>query len=157
MFRWEEWRLGKGSGRERKDVTPFLWGKRREERVRINMYIWSYSFIIFVNIFPENLWLIQRKIASYAIMMNRCPLPKHTCKDLDIFFVFTFLFIYLCILSLAVKPLYYGSYSSFCPSYDSTFANLTKEESEMVYATYGNETAVQYAERYAYSCHTLFV
>ncbi|ROT73895.1 Bromodomain-containing protein 7 [Penaeus vannamei] len=45
-----------------------------------------------------------------------------------------------------VKPLYYGSYSSFCPSYDSTFANLTKEESEMVYATYGNETAVQYAE-----------
>ncbi|XP_069957111.1 bromodomain-containing protein 7 isoform X2 [Cherax quadricarinatus] len=44
-----------------------------------------------------------------------------------------------------IKPLYYGSYSSFCPSYDSTFANLTKEESEMVYATYGNETAVQYA------------
>ncbi|XP_042218426.1 bromodomain-containing protein 7-like isoform X2 [Homarus americanus] len=45
-----------------------------------------------------------------------------------------------------IKPLYYGSYSSFCPSYDSTFANLTKEESEMVYATYGNETAVQYAK-----------
>ncbi|XP_064111605.1 bromodomain-containing protein 7-like isoform X1 [Macrobrachium nipponense] len=49
-------------------------------------------------------------------------------------------------LAKPVKPLYYGSYSSFCPSYDSTFANLTKEESEMVYATYGNETAVQYAE-----------
>lgn len=45
-----------------------------------------------------------------------------------------------------VKPLYYGSFSSFCPSYDSTFANLSKEESEMVYATYGNETHVQYAE-----------
>lgn len=49
-------------------------------------------------------------------------------------------------LAKPVKPLYYGSYSSFCPSYDSTFANLTKEESEMVYTTYGNETAVQYAE-----------
>ncbi|MCL4132223.1 UNVERIFIED_CONTAM: hypothetical protein GTU68_050015, partial [Idotea baltica] len=31
-----------------------------------------------------------------------------------------------------VKPLYYGTFSSFCPSYDSTFANLNKEESEMV-------------------------
>ncbi|KAB7493777.1 Bromodomain-containing protein 7 [Armadillidium nasatum] len=45
-----------------------------------------------------------------------------------------------------VKPLYYGTFSSFCPSYDSTFANLNKEESEMVYATYGNEAAIQYAE-----------
>ncbi|CAL4073770.1 unnamed protein product, partial [Meganyctiphanes norvegica] len=45
-----------------------------------------------------------------------------------------------------VKPLYYGAFSSFCPTYDSTFANLSKEESEMVYATYGNETHVQYAE-----------
>ena len=55
--------------------------------------------------------------------------------------------IILTILISSVKPLYYGAYSSFCPSYDSTFANLTKEESEMVYATYGNDTAVQYAER----------
>lgn len=51
------------------------------------------------------------------------------------------------IIFVSVKPLYYGTFSSFCPSYDSTFANLNKEESEMVYATYGNETAVQYAER----------
>ncbi|MPC45801.1 hypothetical protein E2C01_039506 [Portunus trituberculatus] len=29
------------------------------------------------------------------------------------------------------KPVYYGSYSSFCPTYDSTFANLSKDESEM--------------------------
>lgn len=45
-----------------------------------------------------------------------------------------------------VKPIHYGSFSSFCPSYDSTFANLSKEESDLVRATYGNETAVQYAE-----------
>ncbi|XP_050700060.1 bromodomain-containing protein 7-like isoform X2 [Eriocheir sinensis] len=49
-------------------------------------------------------------------------------------------------LAKPIKPVYYGSYSSFCPTYDSTFANLSKEESEMVYATYGNETAVQYAK-----------
>ncbi|KAG8240253.1 hypothetical protein J437_LFUL004713 [Ladona fulva] len=45
-----------------------------------------------------------------------------------------------------VKPLYYGSFGSYAPSYDSTFANLTKEESDLVYSTYGDETAVQYAE-----------
>ncbi|XP_071443291.1 uncharacterized protein Brd7-9 [Hetaerina americana] len=45
-----------------------------------------------------------------------------------------------------VKPLYYGSFGSYAPSYDSTFANLTKDESDLVYSTYGDETAVQYAE-----------
>lgn len=46
-----------------------------------------------------------------------------------------------------MKPLYYGAFGSYAPSYDSTFANLTKEESELVFQTYGDETAVQYAER----------
>lgn len=45
-----------------------------------------------------------------------------------------------------VKPLYYGAFGSYAPSYDSTFANLTKEESELVFQTYGSDTAVQYAE-----------
>uniref|UniRef100_A0A1B6DLS8 Bromo domain-containing protein n=1 Tax=Clastoptera arizonana TaxID=38151 RepID=A0A1B6DLS8_9HEMI len=45
-----------------------------------------------------------------------------------------------------VKPLYYGAFGSYAPSYDSTFANLTKEESDLVFQTYGDETAVQYAE-----------
>jgi len=43
--------------------------------------------------------------------------------------------------------LYYGDFGSYAPSYDSTFANLTKEESDLVYQTYGDETCVQYAER----------
>jgi len=43
--------------------------------------------------------------------------------------------------------LYYGAFGSYAPSYDSTFANLTKEESDLVYQTYGDETCVQYAER----------
>ncbi|XP_058799673.1 bromodomain-containing protein 7 isoform X2 [Phymastichus coffea] len=49
-------------------------------------------------------------------------------------------------LSKPVKPLYYGAFGSYAPSYDSTFSNLTKEESDIVYQTYGDETAVQYAE-----------
>ncbi|XP_065332876.1 bromodomain-containing protein 7 isoform X2 [Cloeon dipterum] len=48
--------------------------------------------------------------------------------------------------SKLVKPLYYGAFGSYAPSYDSTFANLTKEESDLVYQTYGDETGVQYAE-----------
>lgn len=50
--------------------------------------------------------------------------------------------------NISVKPLYYGAYSSFAPCVDSTFSNLTKAESEMVRSTYGEETGVQYAERY---------
>ncbi|XP_011305817.1 bromodomain-containing protein 7 isoform X1 [Fopius arisanus] len=49
-------------------------------------------------------------------------------------------------MSKPVKPLYYGAFGSYAPSYDSTFASLTKEETELVYSTYGDETAVQYAE-----------
>ncbi|XP_008550273.1 bromodomain-containing protein 7 isoform X1 [Microplitis demolitor] len=49
-------------------------------------------------------------------------------------------------MSKPVKSLYYGAFGSYAPSYDSTFANLTKEETELVYQTYGDETAVQYAE-----------
>nr|CAG4646971.1 EOG090X04G3 [Megafenestra aurita]SVE92326.1 EOG090X04G3 [Megafenestra aurita] len=45
-----------------------------------------------------------------------------------------------------VKPLYYGPFGSYAPSYDSTFANLTKEESDIVLSTYGEETGVPYAE-----------
>ncbi|KAK0163989.1 hypothetical protein PV328_002664 [Microctonus aethiopoides] len=49
-------------------------------------------------------------------------------------------------MSKPVKSLYYGAFGSYAPSYDSTFANLTKEETDLVYQTYGDETAVQYAE-----------
>lgn len=36
-----------------------------------------------------------------------------------------------------VKPLNYGTFCSFAPIYDSRFANLSKEESEIVLNTYG--------------------
>lgn len=49
-------------------------------------------------------------------------------------------------LAKTVKPLYYGAFGSYAPSHDSTFANLSKDESDLVYQTYGDEAAVQYAE-----------
>merc|ERR550532_3472127 len=49
-------------------------------------------------------------------------------------------------VSKAVYPLYYGAYSTHGPSYDSTFANLTKEETELVHSTYCDPAGVQYAE-----------
>jgi len=49
-------------------------------------------------------------------------------------------------LTKAIHPLYYGAYSTHGPSYDSTFANLTKEETELVHSTYCDPAGVQYAE-----------
>lgn len=46
-----------------------------------------------------------------------------------------------------MKPLYYGAFGSYAPTYDSTFANLTKDESDLVLRTYGDEASAQYAER----------
>lgn len=46
----------------------------------------------------------------------------------------------------AIHPLYYGAYSSHGPTHDSTFANLTKAETELVYSTYGDDVGVSYAE-----------
>uniref|UniRef100_A0A0K8SQJ5 Bromo domain-containing protein n=1 Tax=Lygus hesperus TaxID=30085 RepID=A0A0K8SQJ5_LYGHE len=45
-----------------------------------------------------------------------------------------------------VRPLNYGAFGSYAPSYDSTFANLSKEESDLIYETYGDENATLYAE-----------
>ncbi|XP_024086406.1 bromodomain-containing protein 7 isoform X2 [Cimex lectularius] len=49
-------------------------------------------------------------------------------------------------IAKTVKPLNYGAFGSYAPSYDSTFANLTKEESDLIYETYGDENATLYAE-----------
>lgn len=45
---------------------------------------------------------------------------------------------------LYFSPLHLSS--SYAPSYDSAFSNISKEESDLVYQTYGSESSVQYAE-----------
>ncbi|XP_077291740.1 bromodomain-containing protein 7-like isoform X2 [Arctopsyche grandis] len=41
-----------------------------------------------------------------------------------------------------VKPLNYGAFGSYAPSYDSTFATISKEESHILYHIYGEETGI---------------
>lgn len=43
------------------------------------------------------------------------------------------------------KILDYGSFSSFAPTFDSRFSNLTKEETELMLNTYGDENSINYA------------
>ena len=51
------------------------------------------------------------------------------------------------VLLLSVQYVSYGPFSSFAPQYDSSFASISKEESDLLLATYGDETGVQYAKR----------
>ncbi|NXU75381.1 BRD7 protein, partial [Oreotrochilus melanogaster] len=44
---------------------------------------------------------------------------------------------YCCLL---VTYLNYGPYSSYAPTYDSTFANISKEDSDLIYSTYGEDS-----------------
>lgn len=41
----------------------------------------------------------------------------------------------------------YGPFSSYGPQYDSTFANMSKEESDLLLSTYADKTGVQYSKR----------
>lgn len=43
------------------------------------------------------------------------------------------------------KTLDYGAFSSFAPTFDSRFTNLTKEETELMLNTYGDDNGVNYA------------
>lgn len=45
-----------------------------------------------------------------------------------------------------VKPLQYGAFSSFAPVFDSRFAQISKEETELVLSTYGDDTGFDYAK-----------
>ncbi|NXE76101.1 BRD7 protein, partial [Cochlearius cochlearius] len=40
----------------------------------------------------------------------------------------------------SVTYLNYGPYSSYAPTYDSTFANISKEDSDLIYSTYGEDS-----------------
>ncbi|GAA6080515.1 bromodomain-containing protein 7 isoform X1, partial [Tachysurus ichikawai] len=40
----------------------------------------------------------------------------------------------------------YGPFSSYAPTYDSSFANVSKEDSDLIYSFYGDETNLQSSE-----------
>ena len=47
----------------------------------------------------------------------------------------------------SVTYLNYGPFSSYCPIFDSTTANLSREDSDLLLSTYGDETGIQYSKR----------
>ncbi|XP_071507502.1 bromodomain-containing protein 7-like [Diadema antillarum] len=48
--------------------------------------------------------------------------------------------------ALPVNYLMYGPFSSYAPQYDSSFSNLSKEESDLLYSTYGDEEGLKYSQ-----------
>ena len=46
-----------------------------------------------------------------------------------------------------VSYLKYGPFSSFSPSYDSSNATITKEDSDLLYSAYGDSNGTYYAQR----------
>ncbi|KAL4233992.1 Bromodomain containing protein 7 [Mactra antiquata] len=45
-----------------------------------------------------------------------------------------------------INYLTYGPFSSHAPTYDTSFSNISKEESDLLLSTYGDESGVQYAQ-----------
>lgn len=48
-----------------------------------------------------------------------------------------------------VSYMNYGPFTSYAPTYDSSFANISKEDSDLIYSFYGEESSLQGSERYA--------
>lgn len=47
----------------------------------------------------------------------------------------------------AVSYVNYGPFTSYAPAYDSTFANIGKDDSDLILASYGDESSQQGADR----------
>ncbi len=41
----------------------------------------------------------------------------------------------------------FGPFSSYAPTYDSSFANISKEESDLIYSSYGEDNSQTESER----------
>lgn len=58
-----------------------------------------------------------------------------------------FITVVLNLVCISVSYLMYGPYGSFAPTYDSSKATITKEQSDLLYSTYGDDTGIHYAKR----------
>lgn len=47
-----------------------------------------------------------------------------------------------------VSYINYGPFTSYAPTYDSSFANLGKEDSDLILSSYGEESSLQGSDRY---------
>lgn len=42
----------------------------------------------------------------------------------------------------------YGPFTCYAPTYDSSFANISKDDSDLIYSFYGDESSLQGSDRY---------
>lgn len=47
-----------------------------------------------------------------------------------------------------VSYINYGPFTSYAPTYDSSFANISKEDSDLIYSSFGDESSLQGSDRY---------
>lgn len=47
----------------------------------------------------------------------------------------------------SVSYINYGPFTSYAPAYDSTFANIGKDDSDLIMASYGDESSQHGADR----------
>jgi len=52
------------------------------------------------------------------------------------------------LISLTVSYINHGPFTSYAPTYDSSFANVGKEDSDLIYCFYGEEASQRTSERY---------
>lgn len=57
----------------------------------------------------------------------------------------------------AVSYINYGPFTSYAPAYDSTFANIGKDDSDLILAAYGEESSQQGADRCALTSQEEFL
>lgn len=50
-----------------------------------------------------------------------------------------------------VSYINYGPYTSYAPTYDSSFGNISKEESDLIYSAFGDKSSLQGSDRYVQS------
>lgn len=48
-----------------------------------------------------------------------------------------------------VSYLSYGPFTSYAPTYDSSFSNISKEDTDLIYTYHGEESSLQGSDRYA--------
>lgn len=50
-----------------------------------------------------------------------------------------------------VSYINYGPYTTYAPTYDSSFGNVSKEESDLIYSAFGDKSSLQGSDRYVQS------
>lgn len=55
---------------------------------------------------------------------------------------------HLCKTIVAVSYMSYGPFTSYAPTYDSSFANISKDDSDLICSFYGEESSLQGSDKY---------